>query len=225
MEIAGSVLIGYLIGGFNPSFIIAKIKGFDIRKSGSGNAGGSNALITMGKVIGVFCMIFDILKSVFAIWLGGLLFPEFEYVLPVSGTSCIIGHIFPVYMKFKGGKGLACLGGVILAFSPAVFGIMFASELALALLVDYICIVPLTASIVFPIVYGVMTGSIVGALILGIASVVMIGKHIENIKRIREGKEMHLSYLWRGKKEIDRVLRGTEDSRSEGIQYEDPCNK
>ncbi|MBP5159233.1 MAG: glycerol-3-phosphate acyltransferase [Lachnospiraceae bacterium] len=207
MEIAGSVLIGYLIGGFNPSFVIAKIKGFDIRKSGSGNAGGSNALITMGRIIGVFCMIFDIFKSYFAIWLSGLIAPEFEYVLPVCGTSCILGHVFPVYMKFRGGKGLACLGGVVLAFSPAVFGIMFASELVLALLFDYICVVPITASIVFPIVYGLMTDSATGAMILAISSLVIILKHVENLRRISEGREMHLSYLWKGKKEVDRVLK------------------
>lgn len=200
-----SALIGYLIGGINPSYVIAKIKGFDIRKHGSGNAGASNAVITMGKKIGLISALFDILKAYAAVKLSVYLFAETALVGVFAGVSCILGHIFPFLMNFRGGKGLACLGGVVLAFHPMVFLLLLAAEFILVLLVDYICIVPITASIAFPIIYNVMERDRIGALIYGIAAVVIVLKHVENLKRIRNGTEAHLSFLWRRKKEIERL--------------------
>ncbi|MBO5294435.1 MAG: glycerol-3-phosphate acyltransferase [Clostridia bacterium] len=199
-------LIGYLIGGINPSYMIARIKGFDIRKHGSGNAGASNAVITMGKKIGVISALFDIFKAYAAVKLSVYLFSEAALAGVVAGVSCIIGHIFPIIMKFRGGKGLACLGGVVLAFHPLVFLALFIAELILVLLVDYICIVPITASIVFPIIYYNMTEkALAGTLIYCIATAVILYKHIENLKRIRNGTEAHLSFLWKRKTEIERL--------------------
>ena len=114
-------LIGYFIGNINPSYIIAKVNGFDIRSRGSGNAGASNAIITMGKKVGAFSAVFDILKAVFAAGIAANLFPHIRFAKILSGSACIIGHIYPVLMGFHGGKGLACLGGMILSFNPAVF--------------------------------------------------------------------------------------------------------
>lgn len=200
-----SALIGYLIGGINPSYVIAKIKGFDIRKHGSGNAGASNAVITMGKKIGLISALFDIFKAYAAVKLAVYLFAETALAGVVAGVSCILGHIFPFLMKFRGGKGLACLGGVVLAFHPMVFLLLLAAELILVLLIDYICVVPITASIAFPIIYNVMARDRIGALIYGLAAVVIVLKHVENLKRIRNGTEAHLSFLWRRKKEIERL--------------------
>ncbi|MBQ4111933.1 MAG: glycerol-3-phosphate acyltransferase, partial [Clostridia bacterium] len=100
------LLIGYVTGTINPSYIIARLRGFDIREKGSGNAGASNALILFGKVLGIGCALFDIAKAAFAIWLCGRLFPGLAYSLAITGVACILGHVFPFYMKFKGGKGL-----------------------------------------------------------------------------------------------------------------------
>lgn len=205
MKMFLSVLIGYLIGGINPSYVIARIKGFDIRKHGSGNAGASNAVITMGKTIGIISALFDILKAYISVKLVAYLFPDVALAGVLAGVSCIIGHIFPILMNFRGGKGLACLGGVVLAFNPLVFLILLGAELILVLLVDYICIVPITASIVFPIIYNVLERDTVGALVYGVATVVILFKHIENLKRIRNGTEAHLSFLWKRKKEIERL--------------------
>ncbi len=198
-------VLGYLIGGFNPSYLVAKIKGFDIRKSGSGNAGGSNALITMGKLVGIICMIIDILKAFLLVEGISYFFPNDTYLAFLGGTCCILGHIFPVYLKFKGGKGLACLGGVILAYSPLLFLILLVSEGILAFIVDYICIVPITASVIFPVVYGFMEKDMVNVVIISISSLAILYRHIENIKRISAGTEVHLSFLWKKDKEIERL--------------------
>lgn len=190
------ILIGYLIGTINSSYIIGKIRGIDIRQSGSKNAGASNALILFGKVLGVGCALFDIVKAAFAIWLCGKLFPGLAYSFAVTGVFCILGHVFPFYMKFRGGKGLACLGGMILAFDRRVFLIMLAAEIAVAIVTDYICFVPLTASAVFPIVYGIMRRDVWGALIVALIYPLMLYKHKENLKRIKQKTEMPFSYLW-----------------------------
>ena len=196
------ILIGYLIGAINPSYMIGKIRGIDIRQRGSKNAGASNVLILFGKVLGIGCALFDIVKAAFAIWLCGTLFPELAYSFAVTGVSCILGHIFPFYMNFKGGKGLACLGGMILAFDWRVFLIMLAAEIIVAIATDYICFVPLTASAVFPIVYGMMRQDARGALIIAVILPLMIYKHKENLKRIKQKTEMPFSFLWNKEKAL-----------------------
>ena len=198
-------LISYFVGTINPSYLISRRRHFDIREAGSGNAGGSNALITMGKKVGTLCMIFDIIKAFAVVKASMLLLPMEPLAGAVSSTAVILGHIFPVWLNFRGGKGLACLGGAILAYSPLVLLIFLMIEFILAFIVDYICIVPITASIAFPIVYYAQGGPGFGALILLIATVAMLYKHMENIVRIREGKEAHFSYLWKREKEEDRI--------------------
>lgn len=205
MNIVFCVLIGYLIGSINPAYIIGKIHGVDIREKGSGNAGASNTLITFGKVKGVICAVLDIAKPCFAIWITGKLFPAFKYTYVLAGVSCVIGHMYPFYMKFRGGKGLACLGGMVLAFEIRIFVIFLLAEIIIALITEYICFVPITASAVFPVVYGVLRKDVIGMLIIFIATFCIIFKHRENIRRIRNGTELHLSYLWNKESEIDRV--------------------
>ncbi len=205
MDFLYCILIGYFIGTVNPSYIIAKIHGFDIREKGSRNAGASNAVILLGKTIGILCALFDIAKTFFAIWLSQKLMPDFSLAFSVTAVACSLGHIFPFYMKFKGGKGLACLGGMILAFDWRVFLIMLAIEIVVVLVSDYLCIVPLTASVVFPIVYGIMEKNLWGALMLFVITAVIFYKHKNNLQRIKNGTEMHFSFLWNKDKEIERL--------------------
>lgn len=110
--------IGYLIGNINPAYIISRLNGFDIREHGSGNAGASNAVITMGKRVGLFIALFDISKGAVATLIGARLFPRYALAKIISGSFCILGHIFPILMNFYGGKGLASLAGMILSYSP-----------------------------------------------------------------------------------------------------------
>ena len=199
-------LSGYLIGSINPAYLIARTRGFDIRKHGSGNAGASNAVITMGKKTGAFIALFDIIKAVVSVWIARyFILPGVAYASCLAGTACIIGHIFPIFMRFRGGKGLACLGGVILALNPMVFAVLICIELVLVLIIDYICIVPITASLIYPALYGSITDDNVGAVIFMVATVVILYKHVENVRRIRNGTEAHFSYLWKKDHEIERL--------------------
>lgn len=205
MKYLFSILIGYLIGTINPAYIISKIRGFDIRQKGSGNAGASNALIMLGKVVGIFCAIFDILKTCLSIWITRKLFGATALIFAVTSVACILGHIFPFYMKFKGGKGLACLGGTILMYDWKVFLIMLACELVVVLVTNYICFVPMSAAIVFAVAFGILEKEILGALLFLITAIIIVFKHRTNIERIRKGTEMHFSYLWNKEKEIERI--------------------
>lgn len=205
MEYLYCALIGYLIGTLNPAYFMGKSSGFDIREKGSGNAGASNVVILFGKAKGALCALLDIVKACFTIWLTGMLFPDFSHSFAVTAAACILGHVFPFYMKFRGGKGLACLGGVVLMYDLRVFMILLAVEIVIALLTNYICFVPLTASVIFPLVYAIITEDIWGMIILALAGSVIIARHIENIKRIRSGREAHLSYLWNKNAEIERL--------------------
>ena len=208
------IIMGYAIGAINPAFFIAKLHGMDIRKSGSRNAGASNTLILFGKLQGIFCALFDIAKAFFVIRLSQYIFPDFIWAFSVTSVACIFGHVFPFYMNFKGGKGLACLGGMVLCYDWRVFLVLLASELAIVLLTDYICFVPITASLVFPIIYGFMSKDLVGALILGISTLLMLYKHRENLDRIKSGTEAHFSLLWNKEKEIERIQKKFEEEEN-----------
>lgn len=207
MKYIFAALISYFICSLNPAYIIGKIKGFDVRKSGSGNAGGSNAVITMGGAIGAACIVFDILKSYFAVFIGGVLFGKTPLLFAVSAVFTVIGHCFPFYMGFKGGKGLACLGGAVLCFDPIVFLILLGIEAVIAFSSGYICLVSITAPYLFAIAFGILTKDIFAAAVLLVIAVIMTLKHIVNIKRIKDGTEMKLSYLFNKEKELEKIKK------------------
>lgn len=200
-----SSFIGYLLGCINPSYLLAKRRGFDIRETGSGNAGASNAVITMGKAVGIISCLFDILKAYLSVRLAERLFQGCALAGILSGTSCMIGHMFPIFMGFRGGKGLACLGGMILAYDWRVFCFMLGAEIILAFFVHYVCFVSISAAAAFPLIYGIQQRSIIGVIILAVAAVCMILKHRENLHRIQNGTEARISFLWRRQEEIERI--------------------
>lgn len=207
MQIVLCSLMGYLIGNINPAYILSKLRGFDIRERGSGNAGASNVTMVMGKKAGVFTAVFDISKAFFASVIAVNLFPTLRCSKILSGISCIMGHIFPFLMKFHGGKGLACLGGVILSFNPTIFLSLLLIEIMIALAVDYICIVAPSGAVIFTLVYALFTGDPAGTLMLAVTSVIILFKHIENFERIHNGEEAHISFLWNKNDEINRLKK------------------
>ena len=199
------ISVGYLVGMINPSYILGRWHGVDVRCEGSGNAGASNALILFGKLRGFVCAVFDIAKAVLVVRFTGGIFPGLTYVFPVTAAACILGHIFPFYLKFKGGKGLACLGGVILAFDWRVFFILLLFEAVVVFSTQYLCFVSMTASLAFSAIYGVMRQDLLGALILFCVAVIICFKHRENVDRIRQGTELRLRYLWNRDGEEERL--------------------
>ena len=138
MERIYCLLIGYIFGLFQTAYIYGRMNGIDIREYGSGNAGTTNTLRILGKKAGVIVLAGDILKTILAITVSRLLFgdskPEMIYLLSLyAATGAILGHNFPVYLKFKGGKGIAATAGLLLSFHwmftiiavPLFFGTFF----------------------------------------------------------------------------------------------------
>ena len=113
MEYAIIILVSYIIGTSSMSFYLAKLNNVDIRNHGSKNLGASNAMILMGWKAGILVGIHDIGKAFLAVYLMKYFFPDVLYVKEIAGVACVIGHIFPFYLKFKGGKGFASYVGMV----------------------------------------------------------------------------------------------------------------
>lgn len=203
------VAAGYFIGCINPAFIIGRIKGYDVRSSGSKNAGASNTVIMAGKLAGVLVALLDIFKAALSWRLCQTLFPQFALAGILGGVACILGHMFPVFLHFCGGKGLACIGGVVLAYDPATFLIMLAITCVIGFATNYIAIATVSIAAIWPVYYGVTTGFWAGAAVLAVPFVPILLRHMTNFRRIRAGEELRLNFLWKKDSELERI--GYED--------------
>lgn len=203
------VAAGYFIGCINPAFIIGRIKGYDVRSSGSKNAGASNTVIMAGKLAGVLVALLDIFKAALSWRLCQALFPQFALAGILGGVACILGHMFPVLLHFCGGKGLACIGGVVLAYDPATFLIMLAITCVIGFATNYIAIATVSIAAIWPVYYGVTTGFWAGAAVLAVPFVPILLRHMTNFRRIRAGEELRLNFLWKKDSELERI--GYED--------------
>lgn len=123
----------------------------------------------------------------------------------------MLGHMFPFYMHFHGGRGLACLGGVILAYRPRTLLLMLGIALVIALVTNYVCIATVAMSWIFPACYAWQTGDWIGAGLLAVPAVPILWKHGENFRRIRAGKELRFSFLWNREAELLRIGRLEEE--------------
>lgn len=118
-----ALAIGYIFGLCQTGYLLGKAKGIDIREHGSGNTGATNSMRTLGKKGGAIAFLGDLLKSMLAIWLVGWIFKDIfdgdiKILQMYAGLGAVLGHNFPFYLKFKGGKGISCTAGVIIAICP-----------------------------------------------------------------------------------------------------------
>lgn len=187
-----TILIGYLVGCSNLAFFISKAKGVDIRAHGSANLGTANATITLGWRMGILVGIHDIGKAVLAVLLAELLFPALPHVGAVAGVACVLGHIFPFYLKFKGGKGLASFLGMTLALNWKFALIVLAVVALVMLITDYLVLGTVAAVVMVPLWLGIAGQSLILGLILFAASAVILFKHRDNYIRILRGTEIGL---------------------------------
>jgi acyl phosphate:glycerol-3-phosphate acyltransferase len=120
LRTSGLILIAYLIGSIPFSFLVAKTKGVDLRKVGSGNTGASNVWRAINFRYFVVALILDILKGWLPTFLAHSIFPIPALWVVVVGMAAVLGHVYPIFMRFKGGKAVATTGGVILGFAPVL---------------------------------------------------------------------------------------------------------
>lgn len=182
-------IIGYLFGCINAAYIVARVKGVNIKKVGTNNAGASNVFISVGKIYGVIAGAGDIFKSYLSALIVFLIFDNFNAAI-VAGIMAVIGHIFPFWMKFNGGKGLASLMGVILFYDFKVFAILGIILIAITLITDYIALGTLAVATLMPLwILFFDKNNLILPLFI-ILSLIIWYKHRENIKRIIKGTEI-----------------------------------
>ncbi len=202
-----TVFIAYLFGSLNASIIISKLKGSDIRQHGSGNAGATNMLRTYGKKLAVAALLFDALKGVIGVLVANLVLkymqidpgnPLYHYTRCAAGLFVVLGHNFPLYFKFKGGKGIATSAAVIFMLDWRVGLIVFISAIATMVITRYVSLGSCVGAVAFPTGVALFTFLIEKDCnwILFVTSLVMcflaLGRHHTNIKRLLNGTESKL---------------------------------
>ena len=197
IKIVIAAVIGYLLGNISSGILIAKLYGVrDIRKQGSGNAGTTNVLRTLGWVPSVLTLVGDCLKGLIAAligkWLGG------DIGLLVGGTMAVIGHDFPVFFGFKGGKGIATSWGLIFMVNPWIALILLALVLLIVGFSRYMSLGSLSAAVLYPILTAVFKhGSehfLAFMLFALFASALTIFCHRANIARLLRREENRLDF-------------------------------
>ena len=197
MQYIISALLGYLLGCSNMALYLAKLRGVDLRAGGSGNLGASNATVLMGWGAGVLTAVHDIGKSALAVCLARLLFPNAAYVGALAGVASVLGHIYPFYLKFKGGKGFASYLGMIIALDWK-FALVILILVGLATIITDYIVAGTTITILASPVYLGVTSGLTAAVILAIATAVILYKHRMNYVRIWKGEELGLRGSVRG---------------------------
>ena len=189
----------YLIGSIPFGYLIGRLHGIDIRTVGSGNIGATNVTRSIGKVQGKICFFLDFLKGALPVALVNLIFTEHTANLALlAGLAVILGHIFPLYLKFRGGKGVATAGGVALALAPYPLLCALAIWIVTFLSSRYVSLASIVAAASLPIIAVLFMGLGIGTpfplanstiLFFALIAFLAILRHVSNIKRLLNGTE------------------------------------
>lgn len=190
MDILKFILIAvgsYLVGSISFSIIMSRLLGGDVRGKGSGNAGATNMARVYGILPGILTWLLDVLKTVFCIWLGTKI--AGDWGLTVAGSACIIGHCFPIYYGFKGGKGVSVGCALALMIDLKVFACVMTVFFLVAFIsrkVSLASVLATTSILIFGPVFSV---GIERMLLAGVGVLLIDWRHRENIKRLIKGTE------------------------------------
>ena len=199
--ICGIVLtvVPYLLGSINFAIIISgKGYGDDVRSHGSGNAGMTNMLRTYGKKAAALTLLGDAFKAILAAIVGYYMMGM--YGAYIAGFFCVLGHTFPIFFKFKGGKGVVTAAASILMCNPIVFIIILTLFIIIVAIWRFISLGSIMAALLYPVILSgvdsVLLGHPSGAYIIFVllTSILVVVKHKDNIKRLLEGKENKLTF-------------------------------
>jgi acyl phosphate:glycerol-3-phosphate acyltransferase len=193
---------GYCLGSIPTGYCVGRLRGVDIRLLGSGNIGATNVMRILGKPIGIFVLLVDALKGYLACMLlpslaidllaAGTDLPDKEWLRLAGGIMAILGHNFPCWLRFKGGKGIATSAGVLAALMPWAFAICVGTWLATLGVSRYVSVASIAAAIVLPPAVWATQSS---RLLLGVSvmlSAMAVFKHRTNIQRLLDGTEHRL---------------------------------
>lgn len=185
-----SLGLGYLIGSVSPAALMGKLKNVNLKEEGTKNLGATNTTLVLGRAAGMFVMLCDILKSFFAHRLAKWLFPQLAVAGLIACIGAIIGHCFPVFLRFQGGKGLAAFGGMVLAYEPWFFAAIVIPGLVLMGIFNTGVAMPLLGSVLFPLLVYFTGGTAAEILCAVLAGVFIIAMHWSNLQKAREKKDV-----------------------------------
>jgi glycerol-3-phosphate acyltransferase PlsY len=206
LELGLKTLIAYLLGSVVGALLVGTFRGVDIREQGSGNAGGTNALRTQGLGFAAVTVVIDVGKGWLAAgWVPGLALPgvaadpalDRDWLAVACAAAAVIGHVWPQYHDFRGGKGGATLLGALLALMPPLALVAIGVWLAVATLGGFVALATMSAAAAMPIAlwfFGDAASALV-AFTLAMAALVIFA-HRDNIRRLRSGREPRLARLW-----------------------------
>lgn len=199
MNVFLCIVIGYLLGCINPALILGKLKNTNLRKVGTKNLGATNVAMSMGMALGVLIMLLDFLKAILAYHLCQLFFPSTLNAGLIGGLFAIVGHVFPFYLKFKGGKGLATFGGMALAHSPKIFLPLLILCILLMITINHSFIFQFSAGGLFPIFAGLESLSLSVFVICMLAGALIIYKNFGNFLNALSGKDIPVRTFFKEK--------------------------
>lgn len=178
-----SLIIGYLLGSISPAALVGKRNNVDLKQEGTKNLGATNTMMVLGWSAGIFVMAFDIAKSFLAGKLAQFLFPQLRIAGMLACIGAMLGHCFPLFLHFHGGKGLSTFGGLVIYYNLWFVPIILFSALALMVLLDCGVAFPLLVSILFPVLvyaFGATTPEILTAILAG---ALLFLVHLDNLKK------------------------------------------
>ena len=182
------IILSYLFGSISTSTIICRIKNVDIKKIGSGNAGATNTLRALGKKYGALVLILDILKGIIPTLMASTLSPSTLTLSVLCAFSTVLGHVFPIYFSFKGGKGAATFIGTILVLFPLGALICFIVWISVIFLSGYVGLATILAAIIFPL--SILLVGKMNLIFFGVTAMLFVLiAHYKNFIRLVQGKE------------------------------------
>ncbi|MFL6448598.1 MAG: glycerol-3-phosphate 1-O-acyltransferase PlsY [Bryobacteraceae bacterium] len=195
-----TTLLAYLLGGLPFGYWFVRLStGKDIRSMGSGNIGATNVHRTSGGKAGIVVLLLDILKGYLAVLIAGVVNGGDANALALAVVAVVVGHCYPVFLRFKGGKAVACFVGAFLYVAPLALGITTLVFLAIFALTKYVSLASIVGALVFPLILWRLQTYPFPILLAGIATALLIVfRHRANIERLLKGEE-HVFSLKGGK--------------------------
>ncbi len=203
LTFAGLIVLAYLIGSLSPSVFLGRaLKGVDVRKVGSGNAGTTNAFRALGVKLGITVLVLDVLKGVVPVLIARLvLHDEHPIVCVLAAFATIIGHNYSIFLRGKGGKGVATGAGAAIALMPVLMAIVVGIFIVLVFGLRYISVASIVATTMFPVmavVWGEPLAYIIGACVMAAA---VLFAHRSNFRRLWRREEPRAKFPWNKRKE------------------------
>ena len=182
------ILMAYLLGSIPFGFLIPKIWNLDIRRHGSGNIGATNVFRTLGPTAGILVFILDMFKGTLPVMIAQRLTLN-PWLIILVGATAVLGHTFSIFLKFKGGRGSATGLGILLGVAPDIFLGALLIVILIVLITRYVSLASIITPPLVTLAFWLLRRPLPYTLVAGLVTLLIIIRHIPNIKRLRQGTE------------------------------------